>query len=270
MFPELIEIFGIKISTYGVLTAIGLLVAYFTSIKLAKREGIPSEKIEAVFIYGVVLGIIGSRVAFIIEHPDEIKSFIDAIALWKGGVSFLGGLIGGVIGGLIAIKRHSLPVWKVADVAAPSIALAHSIGRLGCTSAGCCYGRPVPNAEDVSVGIHFMKDFPFFYVVFPQGAVAPHGIPLYPTQLLEAGGNLLIFFVLLFLLYRKKFDGEVFALYLLLYGAERFALEFYRGVTPPLPVIGLTWNQVVTLVMMVGAVALFFLLRKQAPATKTS
>jgi len=137
------------------------------------------------------------------------------------------------------------------------LALAHSIGRLGCTAAGCCYGRPVPNVEDVSVGIHLMRDFPFFYVVFPAGAVAPQGIPLYPTQLLEAAGNFLIFLLLLFLFRRKSFDGEVFSLYLLLYGAERFALEFYRGVTPPIPGIGLTWNQVATILMMVSAVALF-------------
>ncbi len=262
MFPELIDLFGLKISTYGVLVAIGLIVAYFVSLKLAQREGIPSDKVEALFIFAVLFGLIGSRIAFVIEHPEDIKSPLDLIALWKGGVSFLGGLAGGILGVLFAVKKYSLPLWKVADVAAPSLALAHSIGRLGCTAAGCCYGRPVPNAEEVAVGIHFMKEFPFFYIVFPQGAVAPQGIPLYPTQIMEAVGNFVIFLVLLFLFKRKKFDGEVFALYMLLYGAERFALEFYRGVTPPIPGLGLTWNQMVTLLMMVVAVALFIVLRK--------
>jgi phosphatidylglycerol:prolipoprotein diacylglycerol transferase len=267
MFPELIEVFGIKISTYGVLVALGLLLAYFVAIRLARSEGIPEGKAESVFIYAVIFGIVGSRIAFVIEHPEEIKSFIDVIALWKGGVSFLGGLAGGILGALIAVKRHSLPLWKVADVSAPPLALAHSIGRLGCTAAGCCYGRPVPSAEDVSVGIHFMKDFPFFYIVFPSGSIAPHGIPLYPTQILEAAGNFLIFLILIFLFRRKKFDGEVFSLYMLLYGAERFALEFYRGVTPPIPGLGLTWNQVATILMMLSALALFFLLkRKPSPA----
>jgi len=262
MFPELIEIFGVRISTYGVLVAVGLILAYFVAIRLSRYEGIPEEKAESVFIYAAVFGLVGSRIAFVIEHPEEVKSLIDVIALWKGGVSFLGGLGGGILGALVAVKRHSLPLWKVADVAAPALALAHSIGRLGCTAAGCCYGRPVPNAEDVSVGIHFMKDFPFFYIVFPSGAVAPQGIPLYPTQILEAAGNFLIFLILLFLFKKKKFDGEVFSLYMLLYGAERFALEFYRGVTPPIPGLGLTWNQVVTLLMMVSAIVLFLVLRR--------
>ncbi len=262
MYPELIELFGFRISTYGILVALGLIVAYFVSLKLAKKEGLPPEKVEALFIYAVVFGLVGSRIAFVIEHPESVSSPLDLIALWKGGVSFLGGLAGGILGVLIGVKRYSLPLWKVADITAPALALAHSIGRLGCTSAGCCYGRPVPNAEDVSVGIHFMKDFPFFYIVFPPGAVAPQNIPLYPTQIMEAVGNFLIFIILLFLFRRKKFDGEVFVFYMLLYGVERFALEFYRGVTPPIPGLGLTWNQVATIVMMVSAVFLYFFLRK--------
>jgi len=263
VFPELFEIFGLRVSTYGVLVAIGLLIAYFLSIRLSRKEGIPEDKGEAVFIYAVVLGVIGSRVAFVLEHPEEFKNVLDVFALWEGGVSFFGGLIGGIFGALLAIKRHSLPMWKVGDVAAPVLALAHSIGRLGCTAAGCCYGRPVPGAEETSVGIHFMREFPFFYVVFPKGSIAPYGIPLYPTQILEAGGNFLIFIILLLLFRKKSFDGEVFSLYMLLYGGERFALEFYRGVTPPIPGLGLTWNQVVSLVMMGASLFLFFYLKSR-------
>ncbi len=262
MFPTLIEIFGVQISTYGVLVAIGLLAAYFLSLRLSKAEGIPEDKVEWVFVYAAVFGIIGARVAFLIEHPETVKGFLDILALWKGGVDFFGGLIGGVLGVLFAVKRYSLPLWKVADVAAPSLALAHAIGRLGCTAAGCCYGRQVPNVENTTVGIHFMKDFPFFYVVFPSGAVAPPGTPLYPTQLMEAGGNFLIFLVLIFLFRKKKFDGEVFGLYMLLYGAERFVLEFYRGVTPTIQGVGLTWNQIVALLMVILSVLLLFFLRR--------
>ncbi len=262
MFPTLVEVFGFKVSTYGVLVALGLILAYFLSLRLARREGIPSDKAESVFIFAALFGIVGSRIAFILEHPYEIESLIDVFALWKGGVSFYGGLLGGILGVLLAVKRHSLNLWKVADVAAPSLALAHSIGRLGCTSAGCCYGRPVPDVENVSVGIHFMKDFPFFYVVFPSGSVAPSGIPLYPTQIMEAFGNFVIFLVLLLLFRRKGFDGEVFSVYTVLYGAERFALEFYRGVTPPIEGLGLTWNQIASLIFACLGIALFLLLRR--------
>jgi len=262
MFPTLVELFGIKISTYGLLVAIGLLLAYLLSLRLSKREGIPQDKAEWVFIYAAVLGVVGSRIAFLVEHPETVKSIFDVFALWKGGVTFFGGLAGGILGVLIAIKRYSLPLWKVADVAAPSLALAHAVGRLGCTAAGCCYGRQVPSVEDTTIGIHLMKEFPFFYIVFPSGAVAPPGTPLYPTQLMEAGGNLIIFLILILLFKRKRFDGEVFSLYMLLYGAERFVLEFYRGVTPTIHGLGLTWNQIVALAMVLLSVFLMLFLRR--------
>ncbi len=267
MFPTLIEVFGVSISTYGVLVALGLIAAYFLAMRLSRREGIPEDRAEWVFVYAAVFGVIGARVAFLIEHPETVESPFDIVALWKGGVDFFGALAGGILGVLFAIKRYSLPVWKVADVAAPSLALAHAIGRLGCTAAGCCYGRQVPGAEETGVGIHFMKDFPFFYVVFPSGAVAPPGVPLYPTQLMEAAGNFLIFLLLLLLFRRKRFDGEVFGLYMLLYGAERFVLEFYRGVTPTIEGVGLTWNQIAALLMMLVSVfLLLFLRRAPSPA----
>ena len=200
--------------------------------------------------------------AYIIEHPEEIQTITDIFAVWKGGVSFYGGLIGGIIGGALGIKIFNLPVWKSADIAAVSLPLAHFFGRLGCSSAGCCYGKPFVYANSNEVGIHFTDKFPFFYVVFPKGSVAPPFTPLYPTQIMEAIGNLLIFFIVLYAFKRKPFDGFIFSLYLLLYGSLRFTLEFYRGVTPPIEGIGLTWNQVVSLILILGSFALMFSLRR--------
>lgn len=262
MFPTLIEIFGIPISTYGVLVAIGMIVAYFLFLNLSKREGINPDSAEFVFIVTVLSGLVSSRVAFVIEHPEFVNSFLDIFALWKGGVSFYGGFIGAVIGFLIALRIKGMPLWRTADAASPSLVLGHAIGRLGCFSAGCCYGRPVPGAENLSVGIHITDEFPYFYLVFPQGSTAPPGIALYPTQLLEAGGNLLIFFLLIVLHRKKSFDGEVFSLYAILYGSLRFALEFYRGVTPPIESIGLTWNQVVSIGLASTGFILFMLLMR--------
>ena len=107
-----------------------------------------------------------------------------------------------------------------------------------------------------------MKDFPFFYIVFPQGSTAPPGMALYPTQILEAVGNFLIFLILILLYRRKVFNGEVISLYAILYGSMRFALEFYRGVTPPIESIGLTWNQVVSIALVLTGILLFVVLRK--------
>ena len=262
MFPWTISVFGLKISLYGILVAVGVLLGYLLAIRNAKKEGLPLKSVDNTFLLAIVFGLIGSRLAYAFEHTEEFKSIVDFFAIWKGGVSFYGGLIGGIIGVILGIKIYNLPIWKSADVASVSLPLAHFFGRLGCTSAGCCYGKPFVYANSNEVGIHFTDKFPFFYVVFPKGSVAPPFTPLYPTQIMEAIGNLLIFLIVFYAFKRKPFDGFVFSLYLLLYGSLRFTLEFYRGVTPPIAGIGLTWNQVVSLMLILGSVALMFSLRR--------
>ncbi len=268
MFPVLFEFFGIKIYTYGVLVALGVFVGYFLLLRLGKKEGLNTIHLENALIITLFFGIVFARITYILEHPEQIRKILDIFAIWQGGLTFFGGLIGGLLGALFSIHRYKLPLWKTADLSAIAIAIAHSIGRLGCTSAGCCYGKPFLE-DNITPGIHLSGKFPFFYVVFPEGAVAPPYIPLYPTQLMEFFGLLLIFFILLFFYRKKPFDGAVFSLYLLLYGALRFFLEFYRSVTPPVEPIGLTWNQIVSLLMVLSSFALMFVLRHEGKVKKT-
>ena len=262
MFPVLFEVFGIKVYTYGVLVALGVLTAYLLILRLSKREGINTNQVENTMLLALVFGIVISRLSYVIEHPENVHSLIDVAALWQGGMNFFGGLIGGILGVILGLYVYKLPVWKVSDIAVVGLSIAHAVGRLGCTSAGCCYGKPMQVEASINPGIHFTDSFPFFYVVFPPGAVAPPYIPLYPTQLMEFTGLLFIFAVLFFIYKKKPFDGFVFSLYLLLYGLLRFTLEFYRGVTPPIEAIGLTWNQVVSIIMILLSFVLIFLLRK--------
>ncbi len=263
MFPVIIELFGIKISTYGVLVAIGVLVAYFLILRYAKREGLNPSHVENTLIFAVVIGMIGARLSYVIEHPEHIHNFLDVVAVWQGGMDFFGGLIGGVLGALLGISIYKLPLWQSADIAVLGLTIAHAIGKLGCTSAGCCYGKPIPIEGSLNVGIHFMDRFPFFYVVFPPGAVAPPHMPLYPTQIMEFFGLLIIFLFLMFLYNKKRwFDGFIFSVCMISYGLLRFFLEFFRGVTPPIEGIGLTWNQLVSIGMVIIAILLIFTLPK--------
>ncbi len=261
MFPVLFEFFGIKIYTYGVLVALGALTAYWLSLRLAKREGINPNHMENTVMLALLLGVIGGRLSYVIEHPEQVQSLKDIVAIWNGGMDFFGGLAGGILGVILGIRLYRMPFWKVADIGVVSLSIAHAIGRLGCTSAGCCYGKPFPVEGISTPGIHFTDKFPFFYMVFPEGAVAPPYIPLYPTQLMEFLGLSFIFLLLLLAYKKKPFDGFVFSLYMLLYGLLRFSLEFYRGVTPPIPALGLTWNQLVAIGMVLVSVMLmlFFL-----------
>lgn len=263
MYPVLIEVFGVKIYTYGVMVAIGALIAYWLLLRFARREGMNPNHVENALLLALLLGIVGGRLSYVVEHPEQLGSFKDIFAIWNGGMTFFGGLMGGILGALIAIARYRLPFWKTADMAVVALSIAHAVGRLGCTSAGCCYGKPFPAETSALPGLYLSERFPFFYLVFPPGAVAPPYMPLYPTQLMEFLGLLVIFSLLLLAYKKKPFDGFVFSLYMLLYGSMRFFLEFFRGVTPPLEGVGLTWNQLVaTSMVLLSAVLAFWLFRE--------
>lgn len=234
-----IEIFGLKIPSYGILLLLATLTGYLSVIYFSRKEGLETKKLENLFWVTFLSALLGARVFYAVEHNLSFKEFLK---VWEGGLDFFGGFIFALITVVVGSLYYRLPLWKVADVAGISLLLAHSVGRLSCWLAGCCYGKPT----DLPIG-----------VVFPPQSVAPSGIHLYPTQLMEATGNF-IGFLILFFLYRrgKPFDGAIFSLYLIWYGIERFLLEFVRGVTPSIPGLGLTWNQIVAGGMVLFAIIL--------------
>jgi len=235
------HIFGFQIPAYGIMVLLAVITAYFSLAYFSRKEEIPFHKLENLFIATFIAAIVGSRIFYLVEHHQF--SLTNLLKVWEGGLDFFGGFIFSAVTVLVGIKVLKLPFWKVLDTAAITLILAHSVGRLGCWLAGCCYGKPT----DLPIG-----------VVFPPESIAPSGIALYPTQLMEATGNF-IGYLLLFYIYKrgKPFDGIIISLYLIWYGAERFLLEFLRGVTPPIPGIGLTWNQIVALFgILTGAVFL--------------
>ena len=227
MHPILFEIpkieFGdwilgpIPIRLYGLMIGIGFLLSIWLASRQAKKEGINPDRIMDMGVYLLLAAIVGSRVLYVLTNlPEFSRNPLDAFAIWKGGLVFYGGLLAAVPVGLWYVKKHNLPMWKTADIVAPYIALGHVFGRLGCFFAGCCYGAPCSGPVCVTYS--------------DPHALAPLGVPLYPTQLFEAGGEFVIFALLLFLYYRyKKFDGQIFWLYPIFYSILRFIVEMFRG-----------------------------------------
>ena len=97
---------------------------------------------ENTLLFALLLGIIGGRLSYGIELPEQITGFVDVLSIWNGGLDFFGVLLGGVIGALIGILMYMLPFWKTADLAVVALSMALAMGRLGCTSAGCCLENP--------------------------------------------------------------------------------------------------------------------------------
>ena len=221
MYPRLLELGPITVYTYGVLLAAAYLFGLQLARVRAKQRGLDANRVLDLGIYIIISALVGAKLLLLIT---DFKSFTadprELLTLARSGGVFYGGLIVAVIVALWYIRRVGLPLWTTCDVFAPGIALGHVVGRFGCLFAGCCYGKPTTRPW----GITFTDPFA------AANVGTPLGVALHPTQLYEAGAELLILIVLL-LTERKgrPFPGRTFWLYMLLYAISRFVIEFYRG-----------------------------------------
>lgn len=222
MFPRLFHIGSFSLPTYGFLVSIGVLIGLWICVRNSEKQGINGEHAWNLGILVVLCGIIGAKILYIVvdwsyymAHPGEIFSLG---TLQAGGV-FSGGLIGAAIAAVWYIRRHHMPPLGTWDAFAPGLALGHAIGRVGCFAAGCCYGKETTHFW----GVTFKNPLAAAWVGTPLG------VPLEPTQLFESAVELANFFILMWMLKHKKFEGQVLGAYLFLYGFARYFLEFLRG-----------------------------------------
>jgi len=221
VFPQLFHIGRFFLPTYGVLVSTGVLIGLWVSVRNSRKQGIDPDDAWNLGIMVVLCGIIGAKILYIVNdwsyyssHPGEIFSWS---TMQAGGV-FSGGLIGAGAAAIWYIRKHRMPALATWDGFAPGLALGHAIGRVGCFAAGCCYGKPTQHFWGVT----------FTNPIANLNSYTPLGVPLEPTQLFEAAVELANFFILMWLFKRKKFDGQVLAAFLMLYGVARYFLEFIR------------------------------------------
>lgn len=220
-----ISIFGHDVPMYGLLMLTGGTLAVLFACLRGGRRGLNRLDILLAAIFAFVAGLLGAKVLYILtDIPNMVAHFQHAGFSWSwlfnrigtSGIVFYGGLIGGFLGGWAYTKLFYLNFWKYADSMIPFLPLAHAFGRLGCFCAGCCYGRPM----DPPWGVYFTTAI---------GGADP-SVSYFPSQLLEAGFNLLILFPVMLLFSRKdRKPGQIVGLYFISYGIFRFVNEFFRG-----------------------------------------
>ncbi len=219
-FPKVIPLVGgHSIHIYGLMIAIGFLLGIWWTKRESKIVGLDPNRMMDLLFYLMVTGLVGSRILYVVHSvPNFWSDPLIFFRVWEGGLVFQGGVIACVITGIWLVKKYKIPFFKAADVFAPALSLGHGLGRLGCFFAGCCFGKQC----DIN--------FPLA-IVFPKIAegVAPHGIPLYPTQLGEFFGEMIILITLILYRKKKKFNGSVFLIYMILYSILRSVIELFRG-----------------------------------------
>lgn len=252
MHPILFRFGPLTIHTYGFLIAVGFLLGLVLAIRQAQKEGIPSNKIIDLGFYILLAAIIGSRLVFILINLSHyMKNPIDIFKIWEGGLVFYGGVLLAVPTAIWYVKKNSLGIWSTADIFAPSIAIGHAFGRLGCFAAGCCYGK---TAESLPWGVIFTD---------PE-CLAPTNVLLHPTQLYESAGEFINFLLLVAIRKNKAFNGQLFMTYFLLYSVLRFIVEFFRGdVGRGFILYNLSVSQGISILMfLIGVIGLILLKRR--------
>lgn len=219
MLPYL-KLFGFQIPMYGLCMAAAMLLSLGLSLIRSKKRGEDVDRLLTIALFAIVFGIIGAKLLyfFVTYSWDEFVDLVRAngiLYVLQGGLVFYGGLIGGVIGAFVGAAIVKTRLSRYSDPVVPTLPLAHAVGRMGCFCAGCCYGR----VTDSWLGMAFPTE---------STGLAP-GVLVYPTQLIEAGANILVFVLLVIFTRRRRRGFTTLWLYLVIYGVERFLIEFLRG-----------------------------------------
>src|SRR3989338_4122135 len=201
----------LTIQSYGMFVAIAFLAGIFLAVKEAKKRKINLEQVYDLSFYILIGGIIGARVAHVIEYWHNFDGLIDIFKIWQGGLSFFGGFLGALLLAFVYIKAKKLDFWEYIDLFTPSLVIGHAIGRIGCILGD---GGHVGKLTTMPWGFlvngevrHVTAYYSFIFL-----------IPL---------------FIFLFNIKNKKFirenPGSLFMIYLFIYSIGRFVIDLFRA-----------------------------------------
>lgn len=248
MFPILLEIGSFELRSYGVIVLLSFLAGLWLARKEAARKGLDPALIADFSFYGLIAGIVGARIYFIV-FSDPMRYLTnpwDIFAIWHGGIGVIGALIGGFLAAVWFCRKKHIPLLKFADVLAPAAALGQTLGQFACLANGDAYGRPT--------------DLPWAITYTDPRSFAPLNVPLHPLELYEMGAYFVVFLIVWLTRKRFKTDGSSFFAYLVAYGAARFVMEFFRG-DPALFAGAIPAAQVVAVTLILASALGFYWLR---------
>jgi phosphatidylglycerol:prolipoprotein diacylglycerol transferase len=216
MYNDWFTIGNFTIHGYGVMIAVGILMAFYVGEKLARKTGLDPDFLDTLIFTCLISGYIGSKLLYILTIWDQFLADPGAAFRNGGGWVVYGGILGGILGAwiLCRVKKKNFPAYL--NLGLVITALAQGFGRIGCFFAGCCYGKPTNGALGIT---------------FTHSDYAINGVRLYPTQPLMAAGDFVLFYILYKVYMDEQTRDETAAWYLILYSFGRFVIEFLRGDT---------------------------------------
>jgi len=233
MHPILFNIGSFPVGTYGLLLTLGFFAGMMLARRLGQRDGLSPESISDLAVSVLLGGILGSKLLMILVdmiHGESLSQVFDLGTLRAGG-AIHGGIILGTIAFFWRVRKLKLPLASTMDALAPGAALGQAIGRWGCYFAGCCYGSEC----------HVPWSVTFTSSDAAQLSGTPLGLPLHPVQLYTSFSNFLILALLLWTGRKRRFQGQVVAMYFMLEGLGRIIVETWRGDLDRGVWLGLPW-----------------------------
>lgn len=256
MHSELFSLFGLHFQMYGLMLALGFAACYVSARKLAGLSGRNPGEVDTLILLAALCGIIGARAVYVFQNWEvEFADNPGAIfAVWRGGLVFYGGPLLAAVGlAIYATIKHER-ISNLLGFCVVFIPLGHAFGRIGCFFHGCCFGALCENA----LGVRFPQGSPaWLHQVGSHliSARAVKSLPVYPTQLLEAAGCLVLFIVL-WTCYRKASEGVrawlCLGVYMVCYALLRFGIEILRDDPRGAFVLGLSFSQWISLGLLVA------------------
>lgn len=251
--PIVFNLGGFEVRWYGVFVVLAVITVIGIALLEAKRRHFSTDVIWDVGLWSVIGGVLGARLLHIIDkwdyyiqHPDQLLNFA-GLAIW-------GAVLGALVAVIIYTYVKKISFWELVDIVAPGAILGQAIGRVGCLINGCCYGR--------------VCELPIASLYQHPDSYAPHGIPLYPTQLFHIAWNVAGFVLLWLLRKRMKPQGALFLLWLIYFSVGDFIIHIYRE--GDIFMFNLQQAQVIDIAIIIVAAALWVMRaavsRKRSPA----
>lgn len=247
LFGHLIGPF--HIFSYGVFLAISFLCGLTILMRDSKSAFLKQEDMMDLTIWIIISSIVGARIMYVILSPSEYAGdALSTLMIYKGGLSFHGGVIGGCLAVFIFAARNKIPGLRLADALVRPLIIGAAIARIGCFLNGCCYGAPWNGP---------------WAVVFP---VLRDNVSRHPTQFYDLTLHLILFAVITYVSKFKKRDGDIVSFYLVGFAILRFIVEIFRkGATGKVFMLNLTVAQWGSFAIIALAIILYYAPRKQYP-----
>lgn len=253
MYPVIVKIGPFPIYSFGLMVVLAFLLGAWVTAKELRRKGLEPANMDTYPMLALIGGLLGAKLYYLLAHLDRVSASPLKTIFSGSGLTWYGGAVGGAFAVLAYARHRGQSLWAMCDAFSPGLALAYAVGRIGCHLSGDGdYGPPTT--------------LPWGYSYEKGMDPSPPGVLCHPTPIYEMLAMGLVFAVLWSLRRRFTGNGQLFGIYLLLAGIERFLAEFLRRNDPV--AMGLTVAQWTSLGAILLGLILFNARRPRAAAPR--